>query len=331
MIRVGFLPLYDIYRPSSRYRVFQFLQPLQVLGFSCRVLSAPQLNPAKRILYVPRLLRFAANQDMLFIQKRMLPQPLLGVVKRLCPHIIFDIDDAVYLRPHLRPKIDLMLKTATAVIAGNKTLANYASQFNPQTYILPSVVDTTHYRPVPEPRHAGDDRVIIGWIGSDPNRGDLDALPAVFDWLGQTFGQKIVLQTIGKRGWEEKTALSVEFVPWTLAGSLSALQKFDIGIMPLADTAWNRGKCGFKLIQYMAVGAAAVASPVGVNSEIIQHGVSGYLANDAEEWRIYLTQLIEDGQQRRKMGQQARQQIKEKYSTEVVLPVLAQVLHQVAA
>jgi glycosyltransferase involved in cell wall biosynthesis len=331
MIKVGFLPLYDIYRPSSRYRVFQFLEPLRELGFSCQVLDAPQLNLAKRVKYIPRLLRFAVHQDILFIQKRMLPSALLSVVKKLCPKIVFDIDDAVYLRPQLRLKIDLMLKTATAVIAGNQTLAAYARQHNPHTYILPSAVDAAYYQPASEPRHPHDDRVIIGWIGSDPNRGDLDSLPAVFDWLGQKYGQKIVLQTVGSRPWEVKTSLPTEFIQWTLADSLSALQKFDIGIMPLDDTAWNQGKCGFKLIQYMAVGVTAVASPVGVNSEIVQHGINGYLAAAEEDWRTYLCQLIENNDQRRTMGQQARQRIERHYSLDAILPALTQLLRQVAA
>ncbi len=128
-----------------------------------------------------------------------------------------------------------------------------------------------------------------------------------------------------------KTSLPTEFIQWTLADSLSALQKFDIGIMPLDDTAWNQGKCGFKLIQYMAVAAAAVASPVGVNSEIVQHGDNGYLAAGAEDWQTYLSQLIEGGEQRQVMGKQARQRIEQQYSINSVLPTLAQLLRQTVA
>lgn len=325
-LKVGFLPLYQIQYPSSRYRVFQFLQPLSQQGFKNTLIEAPQRNLWKRLAYLPHLFYLAYSQDVLYVQKRIFPELLLQLLRRLNPHIIFDLDDAIYLRPAQRPLVDAILRAAAIVVAGNKYLATYARKFNEQVVVIPTVVDTDLYLPPSGARHPGDDRVIIGWLGSDPNRGDLAPMQPVFDWLSKHYGERVVLRVIGPRPLEMETTLRLEFVPWTLESSRTALQQFDIGIMPLEDTKWNWGKCGFKLIQYMAVGIPAVASPVGVNQEIVQDGETGYLAVTTEEWRNRLVRLLEDKSLRLKMGQAARARAEHHYSVKAVLPLLAKVL-----
>jgi glycosyltransferase involved in cell wall biosynthesis len=327
-MRITFLPLYEIDQPSSRYRVFQFLPSLTKLGFHCTVLEAPQRRPLKRLLYVPRLLPLAVKSDVLFVQKRMLPAWLLSILERLKVKIIFDIDDAVHLRPLLKPKIERMMRAARIVITGNEYLADYARNHNSDVIVIPTVVDTALYHPIDEPRHPGDDRVIIGWIGSDPNRGDLTPLKPVFDWLGERYKNKVVLRIVSDHPLQMETILAIEFVPWTLVGSLAALQQFDIGIMPLDHTLWNQGKCGLKLIEYMAVGAASVASPVGVNRQIVSNEETGYLAATDREWQERLACLIEQNVARRQMGQLAVKRIEQRYSIKAVLPKLVNALKQ---
>ena len=331
MLRVGFLPLYRIGGPSSRYRVFQFLQPLARRNFRCTLIEAPQRNLWRRMAYLPRLFHLAHTQDVLYVQKRTFPRTVLQLLCRLNPHIVFDLDDAIFLRAARRPLIDAILRSAAIVVAGNEYLAMYARRFNEQVVVIPTVVDTDSYVPPSGARHSGDDRVIIGWIGSDPNRGDLASMKPVFDWLGERYGERTVLRTVGRRPLEMETSLRLEFVPWTLEGSRSELQQFDIGIMPLEDTEWNRGKCGLKLIQYMAVGAAAVASPVGVNREIVQGGKTGYLAATVEEWQQRLARLIEDETFRLKMGLVARGRVEQCYSVKAVLPLLNEILERGAS
>jgi glycosyltransferase involved in cell wall biosynthesis len=329
-LKVGFLPLYRIQYPSSRYRVFQFLVPLRQQGYQCTLIEAPQRDPWKRLAYVPRLFHLALTQDVLYVQKRIFPMFVLRVLRQLNPRIVFDLDDAIYLRSARRPLVDAMLQTAIVVVAGNDCLARYARQFNEQVVIIPSVVDTDVYLPPSGARHQGDSRVVIGWIGSDPNRGDLALIRPVFDWLGERYGGEVVLRVIGRRALEMETRLQLEFVPWTLERSRDELQQFDIGIMPLEDTEWNRGKCGFKLLQYMAVGAASVASPVGVNREIVQDGETGYLAATTEEWVGRLACLIEDDTLCSQMGRVGRERVERHYSVRCLLPLLADVLDQAA-
>jgi glycosyltransferase involved in cell wall biosynthesis len=136
----------------------------------------------------------------------------------------------------------------------------------------------------------------------------------------------VVFQIIGNRPLDFDSELRVEFIPWTLESARYALQRFDIGLMPLDDTPWNRGKCGLKLIQYMAVGAATVASPVGVNKEIMLDDRSGYFAITTEDWKEKLARLIEDIDLRIQMGQQGRKRVEQLFSVESALPLLIEVL-----
>lgn len=328
MLQVGFMPLYRVERASSRYRIFQFLEPLTHSGLECDVIEAPQGDLGKRLTYLPRMVQLALSQDVLYVQKRVFPRLILRLLYWLNPHIVFDLDDAIFLRQARRPLTDSALRSAAIVVAGNEYLAAYARRLNKQVVVIPTVVDTARYVPPLGRRHPGEDRVVIGWIGYDPNWGDLTPLKPVFDWLGKRYGQRVVLRTVGCRPLEMDTSLCTEFVPWTLEGSRSALQEFDIGIMPLKDTDWNRGKCGLKLIQYMAVGAAAVASPVGVNQDIVRDGETGYLATATGEWRERLVRVIEDEALRLSMGCAARKRVEQRYSVKAVLPLLVTALRQ---
>lgn len=330
-ISVGLLPLYRIDYPSSRYRVFQFLSGLKEQGHKWSLVGAPQRNFARRLAYVPRLFYMALTHDVLFVQKRTFPLPVLAILKKLNPHIVFDLDDAIYLRPSRKPLIDAMLRASALVIAGNESLATYSRQFSDQVVLIPTVVDTDLYQPPSSARHPGDDRVVIGWIGSDPNCGEFVAMQPILEWLYGRYGDHVTIRIVSSQPLEIETAMNLEFVPWTLTESKAELQKLDIGIMPLEDTEWNRGKCGIKLIEYMAVAAAAVASPVGANRQIVTDGETGFLAATTEEWKNRLAQLIDDQSLRLRMGQLGRERVEQHYSVKAVLPLLIDALQAGAA
>ena len=326
MLKVGFLPLYSVQRPSSRYRVFQFLKPLSEAGIQSKLLNAPERNPWKRLSYLPRLLPIIVESEILYIQKRILPKSLMLMIQRFNPRIVFDLDDAIYLQDQVRENLIMMLKSASIVVAGNNYLATYARKYNQNVVVIPTVVDTNYYYPSNTNRHRYKSRIVIGWIGSNPNRGDLEQVKSVIDQLGQKFNGKVVFQIISNCPLDFDSELRVEFIPWTIESARYALQRFDIGLMPLDDTPWNRGKCGLKLIQYMAVGAATVASPVGVNNEIMLDGRSGYFATTTQDWKEKLTRLIEDIDLRIQMGQQGRKRVEQLFSVKAVLPLLIEVL-----
>ncbi|MFC2053197.1 glycosyltransferase family 4 protein [Chloroflexota bacterium] len=331
MLKVGFLPLFSVQRPSSRYRIFQFLQPLSEVGIQSKILAAPERNPWKRLLYLPRLTPIIIESDVLFVQKRLLPKLIMHTMERINPRILFDLDDAIFLRDQIREKVNMMLKSSSIIVAGNEYLANYARKYNQNVEVIPTVVDTNYYYPSPTISHRNKSKIVIGWIGIDPNRGDLERVKPVMEWLGKKFNGKVVFHIIGNHPLVFNSKLRVEFIPWRLASARNALQRFDIGLMPLDDTPWNRGKCGLKLIQYMAVGAATVASPVGVNKEITMDGQSGYLATTIEDWREKLARLIEDFDLRIQMGQQGRKRVEQLYSVKAGLPKLIEVLKQASS
>ncbi len=330
MIRVGFVPLYNNHFPSSRYRVHQFLEPLSRQGFQCVCLEAPEKNFRKRLTYLPPLFKLAKTSDLLVVQKRTFPSWVLQLLARMNPRIIFDLDDAIYLQPERRSQVLRLIKMADWVIAGNRTLADYVRSYNPHVWIIPTVVDTRLYAPPEGPRHAGDERIVLGWIGINPNRGDLFPLKPVFDGLADRYQGRVVLRIVSSSPLVMETRLAVEFVPWTIEAGQHSLQQFDIGLMPLADNEWNRGKCAFKLIQYLASGAPAVASPVGANTEVLLEGETGHLANTPSEWIAALSDLIENEPTRFRLGQRGRQHVIDHYSIEAVLPLLVEVIHTVA-
>jgi hypothetical protein len=234
-LKVGFLPLYNLWGPSSRYRMFQFLEPLQRQGIGGRVMEAPERNFVKRVKFLPGLFRMAATHDVLFVQKRTFPAWVLHPLRRINPRIVYDMDDAVFLKPEQYGPVDLMLQHAHTIIAGNDYLADYASRHNPRVVTLPTVIDTRLYAPPDGPRHPGDDRVYIGWIGSDPNFGSLELLQPVFEWLAKRYGERVVFRVIGRAPLKMDTPLRQEFLPWDMQRSRQDLKSFDLGLMPLED------------------------------------------------------------------------------------------------
>jgi glycosyltransferase involved in cell wall biosynthesis len=329
-VKVGCLPLYGMWGPSSRYRLFQFVQPLERAGFHCRLLPAPERKPGKRLAYLPRLLMLALAQDVLFIQKRTFPAWVLNTLRRFNPRLVYDFDDAIFLKPELKQGLDRILTAASSVIAGSTELANYARLRQMRVVEIPTVVDTDRYQPGVNTRRGSTAQVVLGWIGSDPNFGSLEMLVPVFEWLVQRYGDKILLRIIGSRAWKTATEIRQDFIPWSLETSIHHLQTFDIGLMPLEDTPWNRGKCGLKLVEYAAAGIPAVASPVGANASILLHGESGLAVRSAEEWQDAISLLIDQPALRSKMGQTARVHAQAHYSLSTALPRLANVLQHAA-
>ena len=331
MLKIGLLPLYTILRPSSRYRAYQFINPLGNQGIKCQVVEAPERNFGKRLRYLPQLFRLARTQDVLFVQKRTFPAWVLKPLIKINSHLVFDFDDAIFLDPGQQAAVISILRVAKVVVAGNDYLADFARQYNSQVEIIPSVIDTDLYYPPTGPRHPGDNRLILGWIGSDPNFGSLEMLIPVLNRLYDRYQDRVILRVISGKPWRVEMKMRHEAIQWTHHQSRVDLQQFDIGLMPLEDTEWNRGKCGFKLIQYMAVGIPGVASPVGVNRTIVQDGKSGYLTTTISEWGDRLVELIERPELRYQMGRSARSEVEGSFSVKSVLPHLIHVLRQGAS
>lgn len=272
-------------------------------------------------------LRRARKMDIVFIQREAL---LLGSsffekrFYRSGARVIFDFDDSIWLldtSPGNKTwgwlknpdKTKTNIAHAHTVIAGNAYLADYARQFNPRVEIIPTTIDTGFHIPMPELRHGH--QVVIGWSGSISTIKHFEYALPFLRRLKEKYGDAIVIKVIGDANYRNEE-LQVVSKGWSAATEVRDLNTFDIGIMPLPDDEWAKGKCGLKGLSYMACGVPTVMSPVGVNKEIIEHGVNGYLAGTAEEWVKYLSELVDSRLLRQQFGNAGRDAVLKRYSVE---------------
>ena len=346
-MRITYFSKSSVIGPSSRYRVFQFLPHLQALGIGCDVnplfgevyfsilkVQPPALALLLKIPYVfacfiKRLLALVTlgGRDLIVIEGQLFPYapPLVERLLRWCGYrMVIEMDDAIYLTRGHERKIPALLAMAHGAVVGNEQLASYARQFAPQVWVVPTVVDTDRFLPkqpsVGPPRDPTQDTITLVWMGLAYNLAYLDVLAPAIRALQTRFHLR--LRVVCSRP-PKLEGVNVEFRVWNMDREVADLQDAAIGVMPLNDTAWARGKCGLKLLQYMAVGLPAIASPVGVNRDVIMTGHNGFLAATAQEWYDCLESLCRQPQLRQDIGLAARRTVEERYSLAVWGPRLA--------
>lgn len=237
---------------------------------------------------------------------------------------IFDFDDAIWLNDtsEKNKKFAWLKKTsktadicriADVVIAGNNYLANYARNFNKNVIVIPTTIDTNYHKPIID-KHTKD-KICIGWTGTETTLKYFDIVIPALQKIKDLFGDKVYFKIIANTDtWTRN--LDVKLVEWSLKDEIKEISEFDIGIMPLPDDDWSRGKCGFKGLQCMAMEIPVVMSPVGVNKEIINHGFNGFLANTEEDWIEFISLLVNNRDLRLQIGKNGRQTVIEKYSVD---------------
>jgi glycosyltransferase involved in cell wall biosynthesis len=352
---IYFFPKYTRAGASSRYRSYQYLEAIESAGHTVKIsplfedayllqkyekgsagLTSIFSSFARRIWGVVNVPRGAS----VFIEYELLPYcPALlerWLAWRGC-HLVVDYDDALFhqydahrfkwVRLLLGGKIASVIRIASTVIAGNNYLANYARHSNAErVYEIPTVIDLSKYRV--KAGKGAPQMLTIGWIGSPSTARYLnDIAPALAEFCKNRRARVCLIGS----GPINLPGVPVELIDWREDTEIEDIRRFDVGIMPLPDEPWARGKCGFKLIQYMACGLPVVASPVGVNSEIVEDKVSGFLATSTSEWVDALNVLLDSVEMRRKMGAAGRQRVQEKYCLTVTAPKLVEVLEQCAA
>lgn len=350
MIKVLGLALYGPLAASTRYRLGQYVPGLARLGIDlqiCHLLGDDYLRrrfvsdalPITAMLHAG-LSRFADlwhqhEYDVAMLHCELFPL-LPGWIERalIRQPYVYDFDDAFYLkyqsgrmgvvRPLLGRKFDTVMAGATAVTAGNHMLRQYARQYNANTHYLPTVVDTERYLPRPASRN--DKVFTVGWIGSPSTAPYLSELVAPLSAVGQEGPVRFVV--IGGKAPVVPNVTVVE-IDWQEHTEVDLINSFDAGVMPLPDDEWARGKCAFKLIQYMACAVPVVASPVGANADVV-NGECGLLAATPQEWVDALTMLRDQRGKRTEMGQAGRERVVEHYSLHRNLPVLAGVIREAA-
>ncbi|HLU85190.1 MAG TPA: glycosyltransferase family 4 protein [Vicingaceae bacterium] len=237
--------------------------------------------------------------------------------------LIFDFDDAIWLKDvsdanenlswlKFPNKTKSIIKHASFVVAGNKHLANYALQFNKNVTVIPTTIDTSYHQPPILKKST--DTITIGWTGSLTTNKHFELLKNVLTTITTKFPQVEIIMISNVAIYSND--FKIKFVKWNQKTEIEDLSQIDIGIMPLPDDEWAKGKCGFKGLQYMALEVPTIMSPVGVNTEIIQDGVNGFLASTEEEWLSKLGLFIQSEELRKKLGKAGRQTIIERYSIE---------------
>ena len=286
---------------------------------------------------VRELTRARRHVDLILLEKEALPwipdAIEAGLVPKRIP-VVSDYDDAVFhrydlhsspiVRTLLGNKIAGVMSRSALVLAGNDYLAEYAIAAGARRIeIAPTVVDCEAYGPRAIPSLGSP---VVGWIGSPSTFPFVEAVAPLLDGLGRDMGVRTMI--VGASA-DQKGSAPFSFRDWAEDREIADIQSMDIGIMPLPDTPWARGKCGYKLIQYMGCGLPVVASPVGVNAKIVEHGVNGFLAETEEEWEAALTALINDPDLRQRMGQEGRKKVEAEYSLQVHGPRVARLLREV--
>ena len=286
---------------------------------------------------VVQLLR-ASPGSVLWIEAELfpyLPYWLESMFRRSAMPFVAEYDDALFhnydlssnalVRRVLGSKIDRVMQSATCVIAGNRYLAARATQAAAQRVeIIPTVVDHRRYVVA---AHGERVQPVIGWIGSPATQKYLLDIRHVLAKVCAKHGARLLLVGANAQIVDELAGIPVELAAWSEDTEAATIARMDIGIMPLVDGPWERGKCGYKLIQYMACGLPVVASPVGVNVDIVRAGENGYLAADDSAWELALQRLVNDASERQRMGSAGREQVEREYSLTAQAPRLAAVLH----
>lgn len=350
MIRVLGLALYGPMAASTRYRLGQYIPGLRREGIDLRVSSLLGDDYLRQrfgggTLPLVSMLRagvarlrelHARDYDMAMLHCELFPLVPGGIERQFLgdkPYV-YDFDDAFYLkyrggrlaalRGMLGGKFDGVMAGAAAVTAGNSTLAAYAARQNRHVTRLPTVVDTTRYTPA----HRGFNRMFtVGWIGSPSTAPYLELLRLPLQRMAAAAPVRLVV--VGGKA-PSIPGVEAEEVTWQEETEVEHIRQFDVGVMPLPDTEWARGKCAFKLIQYMACGIPVVGSRVGANIDVVD-AASGFLASTDDDWMRALQALRDDRGMAARMGQHARSRIEDGYSLEVNLPQLAEVIHDVVS
>ena len=343
-MKILFIVPYPKEGPSNRFRVEQYFPLLTRKGIKYKIRSFCNTGLYavlyKRGYYIKKVAYLmlsvikraidifnCVNYDIVFIHREAFPTKgytYEALLRWLGEKVIYDFDDAVFLTKPA--KVNSIIESADHVIAGNRFLQEYALKYNKKVGVLNTPIDTNRYAPRPVRKESG--KVVIGWIGTSSTSIYLHSLRNVFRFLNEKY-KNIELRIVGGNSDMSWGPFLIN-KDWTLESEVRELQAFDIGIMPMPDTDWTRGKCAFKIIEYMAVGIPLVASPVGMNLEVIQDGINGFLASSDKNWIDKLSLLIENAVLRESLGRNGRKTVEDRYSLRGAEPKFIAILEEVA-
>lgn len=315
---------------GTRYRFPQFIPYLMAKGIEIdlhRIVSSPP--SFLKMLYTLK------EADIVVILRKLLSPWKQKLIRRVANKIVFEYDDSIMYRSSRwsnqysdtrKSRFKRMVTACDLVIAGNQFLMGEARKYanEEKVHVIPTVVDIERY--APKQYYNSKDEVIIGWLGSKGTLYYLKKLTPVLKEIGRRF--PLIQLKIVCNDFFDIPNMKVINKEWSEEDEVDDLQSFDIGLGPLTDDVWTRGKCGLKLVQYLAVGVPVVCSPVGANKEIVADGKVGFWARDDKEWIERLSLLITNPDLRQKMGERGRERIKQGYSLQAIASKLVDMLNK---
>src|SRR5882724_10304099 len=341
--------------PSQRFRIEQWIPHLAAQGIRVdifpfadeamlRLMPKPGRRVAKATANMRRFIaRFsdviaARNYDVVLIHRAACiigPAILERFIAALGRPIIYDFDDAIFVLHttdanrrfawlKFPGKTASICRISSHVVVGNSWLADYARQYNSQVSVIPTSIDTRHYQPAN--RHRSNSRVIVGWTGSSTSQTYLEVFAPVLKEL--IARRDVEVRVISNRE-PLLPGVPYQWRSWSPETEVEELSQFDIGIMPMPDEEWARGKCALKALQYMAGGIPTICSAIGANCKLIQSGENGLLATTSDEWLSHLEKLIDDAGLRSRLGIAGRKTVEERYSMDRSAELFAQVIRSV--
>lgn len=357
LLRVLAFTKYGSLAASTRQRFLQFEPALAEAGIQLdysplldndhlqRLVQGRRASPvsvARSYLRRAAMLLKARSCDVLWVHCEFFPY-LPGFMEALAARtggrpIVFDYDDAIFhmydsasnplVKGLLEGKLAPLLRRAHTCLCGNAYLRDYAAQFCRNSIIVPTAVDTGVY--VPAASGGGSGGVpVVGWIGSPSTWPYVHPLLPLLSEMARE-GRAVVRIVGAGQNAQRDCFPGMELVDWSESTEVAEVQKMDIGIMPIPDDEWARGKSGYKLIQYMACGLPVVASPVGVNREIVREGENGFLATTEAEWRDAVERLLSDPELRTRMGRRSRERAAAEYSLAAQAPRVVDAIRSAA-
>lgn len=343
MPKILFIAAHRVNRsPSQRYRFEQYFDFLKANGYECELSSIIEeaddaffYSPGhliKKFLFtvksaIKRLkdLKRADDFDIIFVQREAYMTGSTFFEKRFAASkakLVYDFDDSIWIMDtsdankkwewmKSTKKTGEIISLSNLVFAGNKYLFDYAQKFNRNVKIIPTTIDTGIFQRVHE--YKNSEKICIGWSGSITTIKHFEEATGILKKIKQKYGNTVYFKVMGDDTYENKE-LNIKGIPWTSTTEIEIISSFDIGIMPLPNDQWVKGKCGLKGLSYMALEVPTIMSAVGVNTEIISDGVNGFIAANEEEWINKISLLIESFELRKKLGLNGRKTVIDRYS-----------------
>lgn len=307
---------------SSRYRALNYFPALRQSGWSPSHLTAHQ-SLLKRF----QIFQKARKADIVIVVRKTYGRFFSYLLRHFSKRIVFDFDDAIFCRSNGRPSLQRyrrfqnMVRSCEQIWAGNSYLAREALHYNPSVLILPTSIDPMKYFINTD---KNNDFLDLVWIGSRATKRYLESALDVLEAAAETMPW-LRLKIIADFELPTKKLKTV-IIPWSEKIEAEALASSHIGIAPMPQDFWTQGKCGLKVLQYMAAGLPVISSPAGVNKDIVEHGVNGFLAQNPEEWRTAIKLLSENSNLRQKMGMAGRTKVMDQYCVDATFRKMLEAL-----